>query len=68
MSLTTSLGRSDQQLGPGRVGQRLTVLAVSGINDHDVGARVASHELLTADLVDHHHVGFGEVGHGPNGQ
>jgi hypothetical protein len=50
------------------VRERLTVLAVSGIDDLDVGAGVASHEILAADLVDDDHVGFGEVLRSSDGQ
>src|SRR5664279_4901701 len=49
------------------MGQRLPVLAVSGIDDHDVGTAVTGHELLAADLVDDDHVGFGEVLHSADG-
>src|SRR5450631_4612190 len=37
------------------------------IDDHDVGAAVAGHELLAADLVDDHDVGLGEVLRGADG-
>jgi hypothetical protein len=46
----------------------LTVLTVPGIDDLNVGAGVASHEVLAAELVDHHYVGHGEVFHCAHGQ
>src|ERR1035437_8943139 len=49
------------------MGQRLTVLAVSCIDDQDVGAAVTGNELLAADLVDNDHVGFSEIFRGAHG-
>jgi hypothetical protein len=43
--------------------QRLTVLAVPGVDDHDVGTAVTGHELLAAELVYDDHVCLGEVLH-----
>jgi hypothetical protein len=50
------------------VGQGLTLLAVTGIDDLDVGTGVSGHELFTADLVDDDDVGLREVLRGPEGQ
>ena len=48
--------------------QRLALLAMTGIDDLDVGTGVPSHELLAADLVDDDHVGPGEIFRGAKGQ
>ena len=62
------LGRLDEQLRARRVRQRLTLLAVAGINDLDVGAGMTGHEVLAAYLVDDDHVGLCEVLRGAEGQ
>jgi len=43
------------------VRQRLTLLAMSGIDDDDIRTGVSGHELLAADLVDDDDVSLGEI-------
>jgi len=50
------------------VRQRLTVLAVPGIDDLDVRAGVSGNEFLSAHLVDHHDIGLSEVRRSADGQ
>ena len=60
------LGGPDDELGARGVGQRLAVLAVSGVDDLDVRAGVAVDDLLAGDLVDDDDVGLSEVLQGPH--
>ncbi len=54
------LGGLDDELGAHRVGQRLAVVAVTGVDDLDVGAAVPGDDALAGDLVDDDDVGGGE--------